>query len=134
VPVLLLVDEFAAIPGTNYETIRTQLARFGGSLPLATQRLAQLDVLERAGKRALRVPIFASISGLFVFNVSTEDACYLVPKPGGLLVLAEEDLGVLNDVECYAWVSHDPTRQPPCLKITLLRSRISPAPESVGDW
>jgi hypothetical protein len=113
VPVLLLVDEFAAIPGADYETILTQLAKFGGSLTLATQSLAQLDALDHGGRRALRAAVFASVDGLFVFNVSADDARCLVPELGGPAVAAEEDLGARDDFEGYARLSIGRTRQPP---------------------
>lgn len=110
--VTIIVDEFHAIPGADYEAILAELRKFGGSLVLATQSLEQLDALDHGGKRALRASVFAGNDGLFAFNVSSADARALVPELGGEAQVAVEDLVALDDFECYAKLSCAGTRQP----------------------
>jgi hypothetical protein len=52
-PVTLVVDELQTMPGADYESILSELAKFGGSLVLSTQSLGRLEALDRDRHRAL---------------------------------------------------------------------------------
>ncbi|HVC33234.1 MAG TPA: hypothetical protein VNL16_06970, partial [Chloroflexota bacterium] len=102
-PVSLLVDEFHTLAGADYETILSELSKFGASLVLATQSLARLEALDHAHQRALRALVFANLDGLFAFHCSAEDARYLVPELGP--EIDEEDLVALGEHRCYVRLS-----------------------------
>jgi len=91
-----LVDESSTLGAADYGRMLSELAKYGASFVLVTQSLAKLDAIDRA----LKPTIFSNIDGLTVFQVSAEDARYLVPELGGELEVA--DLTDLNDYECYA--------------------------------
>ncbi|MCL5107363.1 MAG: DUF87 domain-containing protein, partial [Chloroflexi bacterium] len=78
----LVVDEFHTMPGADYETVLSELAKYGANLVLATQSLARLDALDRDGHRALRAAVFANLDGLFAFHTSAEDGTYLSRELG----------------------------------------------------
>lgn len=108
--VTLLVDEFHAMPGADYEAILAELAKYGANLVLATQSLARLEVLDRDQHRALRATVFANLDGLFAFHTSAEDARYLVRELGE--EVDEEDLVGLGEHRCYARLSSGGERLP----------------------
>src|SRR5205085_7566793 len=107
-PATLIVDEFHAMPGADYEAILAELAKYGANLVLATQSLARLDALDREQHRALRATVFANLDGLFAFHTSAEDARYLVRELG--TEIDEEDLVALGEHRCYARLSADGER------------------------
>ncbi len=109
-PVALLVDEFHAMPGADYEGILAELAKYGANLVLATQSLAQLAALDREQHRALRATVFANLDGLFAFHTSAEDAQYLVRELGP--AVDEQDLVGLGEHRCYARLSAGGERLP----------------------
>lgn len=109
-PVTLLVDEFHTMPGADYEAVLAELGKYGASLVLATQSLARLTALDRARPRALKATVFANLDGLFVFNVSAEDARYLVPELGE--AIDEHDLVALAEHHCYVRMSAGGERLP----------------------
>ena len=122
-PVTLLVDEFHSMPGTDYEAILAELAKYGANLVLATQSLAKLAALDREQHRALRSTVFANLDGLYAFHVSAEDAQYLVKELGE--GVDEQDLVALGEHQCYARLSSGGERLP------VFSVRLDPPP--VGD-
>ncbi|GHO61396.1 hypothetical protein KSC_002880 [Ktedonobacter sp. SOSP1-52] len=102
---LLLVDEFKNYP-VNYGSILSELRKAGTFLVLATQSLAQLDVVDRA----LRPTVFANSDHLFVFTLAGEDAYLLRHELGHLL--SPEDVTNLPDYTCYARWSLNGQRLP----------------------
>ena len=118
----LLVDEFHSMPGTDYEAILAELAKYGANLVLATQSLAKLAALDREQHRALRSTVFANLDGLFAFHTSAEDAQYLVRELGE--GVDEQDLVALGEHQCYARLSAGGER-PPAFSV-----RLDPPPES----
>jgi hypothetical protein len=98
--VTLLADEIHALPGADFESYLSELAKFGANAVLATQGLGRLDALDKEEGRALRPTIFSNCDGLFVFQVSAADAEYLVGELGG--GLEKDDLVELSDYHCYA--------------------------------
>ena len=123
--VTIVVDELHTMPGADYESILSELAKYGANLILATQSLGRLDALDRPGERALKATIFANLDGLFAFHTSAEDARYLVPELGGEEALAVADLTELGEYQCYAKLSTGGERVPAFLV------RLDPPP--VGD-
>ncbi len=93
---VVLVDESSTLGATDYGQMLSELGKYGASFVLVTQSLAKLDAIDRA----LKPTIFSNIDGLTVFQVSAEDARYLVPELGGDLDIS--DLTDLSDFECYA--------------------------------
>ena len=63
---LVVVDEMQSMPGVDYESMLSELGKFGASFILATQSLAKLDDLSRT----MRDTILANIGCLAVFQVS----------------------------------------------------------------
>ncbi|HEY8885718.1 MAG TPA: type IV secretory system conjugative DNA transfer family protein, partial [Chloroflexota bacterium] len=108
--VSLLVDEFQSVPGADFESILSELSKFGANLILATQSLARLDALDREHKRALRATVFANLDGVFAFHCSAEDARYLVNELGE--DVDEQDLVALGEHRCYARLSARGERLP----------------------
>jgi hypothetical protein len=120
-PAAIVVDEFHALPGAQYEPILAQRAKHGASLCLAIQGFGQLDALDRKHDRALRRALFENLDGLFAFHCSAEDARYLVRELGE--GVDEQDLVGLGPYRCYARLSGDDGR-PPAFSV-----RLDPPPE-----
>ena len=71
---LVVVDEMQSIPGVGYESMLSELGKFGASFVLATQSLAKLDDLSPT----MRDTLLANIGCLAVFQVASADARRLV--------------------------------------------------------
>ena len=71
---LVVVDEMQSMPGVDYESMLSELGKFGASLVLATQSLAKLDDLSPT----MRDTVLANIGCLAVFQVAGSDARQLV--------------------------------------------------------
>ena len=67
---LVVVDEMQSMPGVDYESMLSELGKFGASFILATQSLAKLDGLSLT----MRDTILANVGCLAVFQVSGGDA------------------------------------------------------------
>ncbi len=72
--VLVVVDEMQSMPGVDYESMLSELGKFGASFVLATQSLAKLDDLSPT----MRDTLLANIGCLAVFQVASADARQLV--------------------------------------------------------
>ncbi len=117
--IVALVDESSTLAAADYPRMLSELAKYGASFVLVTQSLAQLESIDRA----LRPTILSNVDGLTVFQVSAEDARFLVPELGSGLEVA--DLTSLDDFECYArWWSNG--RRMPAFSLRLR----PPAPAS----
>lgn len=106
------IDEFHTIPGADYDTLLSELSKYGANVVLATQSLARLAALGRDDGLGLglRATVFANLDALFAFNCSAEDAEYLVPELGGQI--DAQDLLELGDHQCYARISSRGGRLP----------------------
>ena len=71
---LVVVDEMQSMPGVDYESMLSELGKFGASFVLATQSLAKLDDLSPT----MRDTVLANIGCLAVFQVAGSDARQLV--------------------------------------------------------
>ena len=71
---LVVVDEMQSMPGVDYESMLSELGKFGAALVLATQSLDKLDELSPT----MRTTVLANIGCLAVFQVAGSDARQLV--------------------------------------------------------
>ena len=94
--VLVVVDEMQSMPGVDYESMLSELGKFGASFVLATQSLAKLDDLSRT----MRDTLLANVGCLAVFQVSGSDARHLVWELGKERV-SEDDITSLPVHQCY---------------------------------
>ena len=93
---LVVVDEMQSMPGVDYESMLSELGKFGASFVLATQSLAKLDDLSRT----MRDTLLANVGCLAVFQVSGSDARQLVWELGKERV-TEDDITSLPVHQCY---------------------------------
>ena len=93
---LVVVDEMQTMPGVDYESMLSELGKFGASFILATQSLAKLDDLSPT----MRDTVLANVGCLAVFQVAGSDARQLVWELGKDRV-TEEDVVSLPVHHCY---------------------------------
>ena len=93
---LVVVDEMQSMPGVDYESMLSELGKFGASFVLATQSLAKLDDLSRT----MRDTLLANVGCLAVFQVAGADARTLVWELGKERV-TEDDITSLPVHNCY---------------------------------
>ena len=93
---LVVVDEMQSMPGVDYESMLSELGKFGASFILATQSLAKLEALSPT----MRDTILANVGCLAVFQVAGNDARQLVWELGKERV-SEDDIVSLDVHHCY---------------------------------
>ena len=104
---LVVVDEMQSMPGVDYESMLSELGKFGASFVLATQSLAKLDDLSRT----MRDTLLANMGCLAVFQVAGGDARQLVWELGKDRV-TEEDIVSLPVHQCYVRATVGTERMP----------------------
>ena len=104
---LVVVDEMQSMPGVDYESMLSELGKFGASFILATQSLAKLDDLSRT----MRDTLLANVGCLAVFQVSGSDARHLVWELGKERV-TEDDITSLPVHHCYVRATVGKERMP----------------------
>ncbi len=104
---LVVVDEMQSMPGVDYESMLSELGKFGASFILATQSLAKLDDLSQT----MRDTILANVGCLVAFQVSASDARELMGELDRERV-GEEDLVSLPTHHCYVRATVDGRREP----------------------
>ena len=104
---LVVVDEMQSMPGVDYESMLSELGKFGASFVLATQSLAKLDDLSRT----MRDTLLANVGCLAVFQVAGNDARQLVWELGKDRV-TEEDIVSLPVHQCYVRATVGKERMP----------------------
>ena len=104
---LVVVDEMQSIPGVDYESMLSELGKFGASFVLATQSLAKLDDLSRT----MRDTLLANVGCLAVFQVAGSDARQLVWELGRDRV-TEDDITSLPVHHCYVRATVEKERMP----------------------
>ena len=104
---LNLVDEMQSMPGVDYESMLSELGKFGASFILATQSLAKLEDLSRT----MRDTLLANVGCLAVFQVAGSDARQLVWELGKDRV-SEEDIVSLPVHHCYVRATVGTERMP----------------------
>ena len=105
---LVVVDEMQSMPGVDYESMLSELGKFGASFILATQSLAKLEDLSRT----MRDTILANVGCLAVFQVAGSDARQLVWELGKDQV-SEDDVVSLDVHHCYVRATVGTERLPP---------------------
>ena len=104
---LVVVDEMQSMPGVDYESMLSELGKFGASFILATQSLAKLDDLSPT----MRDTLLANVGCLAVFQVSGSDARQLVWELGKDRV-SEDDIVSLPVHHCYVRATVGTERMP----------------------
>ena len=104
---LVVVDEMQSMPGVDYESMLSELGKFGASFILATQSLAKLDDLSRT----MRDTLLANVGCLAVFQVAGSDARTLVWELGKERV-TEDDITSLPVHQCYVRATVGKERMP----------------------
>ena len=105
---LVVVDEMQAMPGVDYESMLSELGKFGGSFVLATQSLSRLSELSPT----LQDTLLANAGCLAVFQVAAADARELVWELSKER-LSEEDITSLPVHHAYVRATVGGERQPP---------------------
>ena len=105
--VLVVVDEMQSMPGVDYETMLSELGKFGASFILATQGLAKLGDLSRT----MQDSIMSNVGCLAVFQVAGTDARTLVWELGKDRV-SEDDITSLPVHHCYVRATVEKERLP----------------------
>ena len=104
---LVIVDEMQSMPGVDYESMLSELGKYGASFILATQSLAKLDDLSPT----MRDTILANVGCLAVFQVAGSDARHLVWELGKERV-SEDDIVSLDVHHCYVRATVGTERMP----------------------
>ena len=104
---LVVVDEMQSIPGVDYESMLSELGKFGASFILATQSLARLAELSPT----MQDTLLANVGCLAAFQVAASDARELIGELDRERV-AEEDLVSLPVHHCYVRATVEGQRQP----------------------
>ncbi len=104
---LVVVDEMTSIPGVDYESMLSELGKFGASFMLATQSLGKLDKLSPT----LQDTLLANVGCLAVFQVAAAEARQLIDE-------LDRDRVSVEDVvsqpvhHCYVRATVDGQREP----------------------
>ena len=104
-----VVDEMQSLPGVDYESMLSELGKFGASFILATQGLAKLADLSPI----MQDTLLANVGSLAVFQVSAADARDLIGELDRER-LGEEDLVSLPAHHCYVRATVDGQQEPTC--------------------
>ncbi len=104
---LVVVDEMQTIPGVEFESMLSELGKFGASFVLATQSLRKLNDLSPT----MRHTLLANVGCLCVFQVSGADARELVWELGRERI-SEEDIVSQPVHHCYVRATVGTERMP----------------------
>ncbi len=104
---LVVVDEMQSMPGVDYESMLSELGKYGASFVLATQSLDKLADLSPS----MRSTLLANVGCLAVFQVAGADARDLVWELGRDRV-SEEDIVSLPVHHCYVRATVGAERAP----------------------
>ena len=105
--VLVVVDEMQSMPGVDYESMLSELGKFGASFILATQSLSRLQDLSPT----LQDSLLANLGCLAVFQMAASDARQLVWELDRDRV-SEEDVTSLPVHHCYVRATVGKERMP----------------------
>ena len=104
---LVVVDEMQSMPGVDYESMLSELGKFGASFVLATQSLDKLDDLSHT----MRNTLLANVGCLAIFQVAGSDARQLVWELDRDRI-SEEDIVSLPVHHCYVRATVGTERTP----------------------
>ena len=122
---LVVVDEMQSMPGVDYESMLSELGKFGASFILATQSLAKLDDLSLT----MRDTLLANVGCLAVFQVAGNDARTLVWELGKDRV-TEDDITSLPVHHCYVRATVGTERMP---AFSMMVRKPEPGDPAVAD-
>ncbi len=105
--VLVVVDEMQSMPGVDYDSMLSELGKFGANFVLATQSLSKLDDLSRS----MRHSVLANVGCLAVFQVAASDARQLADELGTDRV-TQDDITSLPVHQCYVRATIGTQRMP----------------------
>ncbi|MDE2883692.1 MAG: type IV secretion system DNA-binding domain-containing protein [Chloroflexota bacterium] len=111
---LVVVDEMQSMPGVDYESMLSELGKFGASFILATQSLAKLDDLSHT----MSDTVLANTGCVAVFQTAAADARRLAGELGRDRV-SEEDIVSLGVHQCYVRATVG-SRREPAISMTVL--------------
>ena len=123
--VLVVVDEMQSMPGVDYESMLSELGKFGASFVLATQSLAKLSDISRT----MQDTLLANIGCLAVFQVAGADARTLVWELGKDRV-SEDDITSLPVHHCYVRATVGKERMP---AFSMMVMKPEPGSSEVAD-
>ena len=103
----LVVDEMTSIPGVDYESMLSELGKFGASFMLATQSLGRLAELSLT----MQDTLLTNVGCLAVFQVAAADALQLIEELDRDRV-SVEDLVSLPVRHCYVRTTVDGQQEP----------------------
>ena len=104
---LVVVDEMQSMPGVDYESMLSELGKFGASFILATQSLPRLQDISPT----LQDSLLANLGCLAVFQMAASDARQLVWELDRDRV-SEEDVTSLPVHHCYVRATVGKERMP----------------------
>ena len=104
---LVVVDEMQSMPGVDYESMLSELGKYGASFVLATQSLAKLADLSPS----MQSTLLANVGCLAVFQAAGADAQELVLELGRDRV-SVEDIVSLPVHHCYVRATVGTERTP----------------------
>ena len=104
---LVVIDEMQTMPGVDYESMLSELGKFGASFVLATQSLAKLADLSPT----MQDTVLANVGCLAVFQVAGADARRLVWELGSDRVTGD-DITSLPVHHCYVRATVGTERMP----------------------
>ncbi|MDE2744714.1 MAG: TraM recognition domain-containing protein [Chloroflexota bacterium] len=104
---LVVVDEMQTIPGVEFESMLSELGKYGASFVLATQSLRKLDDLSPT----MRDTLLANIGCLAAFQVAGADARELIWELSRER-LSEDDIVSQPVHHCYVRATVGPERLP----------------------
>ncbi len=105
---LVVVDEMQSMPGVDYESMLSELGKYGASFVLATQSLAKLADLSPT----MQDTLLANVGCLCVFQVAGSDARQLTLELDRDRV-SVEDIVSLPVHHCYVRATTSGERMPP---------------------
>ena len=98
---LVVVDEMQTMPGVDYESMLSELGKFGANFILATQSLATQSLAKLEDlSRTMRDTVLANVGCLAAFQMAGTDARQLVWELGKERV-SEDDVTSLDVHQCY---------------------------------
>ena len=106
--VTIIVDEMQSMQGVDFQSMLSEVGKFGGSFVLATQSLSRLDELADT----MRDSILSNIGVLVCFQVNAVDAERLLPELRSEY-LTEADITGLPQHNAFVRVATDGEVQPP---------------------
>lgn len=130
--VVMLIDEAATLSALRYETLLSELPKYGGTFHLIAQSLSQLDRMSWEPQASLVDNIFSNVDALTVFRTGAGDAGRLAAELGGTVSAAS--ITALDDFTAVArWQERGGVTtpftfrvEPPPDGVSLLRSQRRP--------